>query len=63
MAEPARLRPRIPAQEDLTVAQVVQTYLVGAVDFGSVTVRYQNGRPWQIERLEITRLKEEERPA
>lgn len=58
MGEPVRI-PRIPAEE-LTVAQVVQTYLVGAVEFGSVTVRYQHGRPWQIERLEITRLGKEE---
>lgn len=38
------------------IDQIVLTHLVGAVQFGSVTIKYQNGRPFQVERLEITRL-------
>lgn len=52
MNEPASKPVAIPHP----IEQVVLTHLVGAVQFGSVTIRYQHGKPFQVERLEITRL-------
>lgn len=44
------------------IDQIVLTHLINAVQFGSVTIRYQHGRPFQIERLEVTRLTNPEEP-
>lgn len=47
--------PRPPlAEADLV--EVVRTVLVGAVQFGYVTIRYEHGRPTMVERHEQVRL-------
>lgn len=42
------------SQPDLE--QVVRTVLVGAVQFGYITIRYEHGNPTCVERFEQTRL-------
>ena len=44
----------IPPLEALVV-----THLVNAIQFGTITIRYQNGRPTHVERNEIVRLTED----
>lgn len=41
---------------DAQLEHVVSTLLVGAVHFGYVTIRYENGRPTMVERHEQVRL-------
>ena len=39
---------------------LVATHLIGAIRFGTITIRFQDWKPTHVERNEITRLREEE---
>lgn len=53
--------PPVPAKPALE--SLVVTHLVNAIQFGTITIRYQNGKPTHVERNEIVRLTEEAKPA
>jgi hypothetical protein len=58
-------QPPQPPQPRVSIplSDLVATHLIGAVEFGTITIRYQNGRPTHVERNEMFRLTEEgERP-
>lgn len=42
--------------------QAVKMYLVGAIQFGTITIRYQHGQPTHVEKNEIFRLGGGEEP-
>lgn len=43
----------------MTVEQAVQVYFIGAIQYGQIIIRYENGKPTHVERREVTRLTEE----
>lgn len=51
-----------PVPDPAPLNELVLTHLVGAVQFGTVTIRYQHGRPTHVERLEVIRLTEDPPP-
>lgn len=54
--------PPLPKPKPELEALVV-THLVNAIQFGTITIRYQNGRPTHVERNEIIRLTDDARTA
>lgn len=54
---------RFPPVPKPALESLVVTHLVNAIQFGTITIRYQNGKPTHVERNEIVRLTEEAKPA
>jgi hypothetical protein len=42
--------------EELPLADLVRLHLIGAVEHGFITIRYEKGRPTVVERHEVIRI-------
>lgn len=57
LRHPPTPKPAVPLES------LVVTHLVNAIQFGTITIRYQNGKPTHVERNEIIRLTDDARTA